>query len=75
MAEPSAAPLSMALFDLIVSLCTTFPSLNPLSIREYEALEVIGLINKMTRKGRLAETPGQPKKARKRVYADQVNWF
>jgi len=62
------------MFDLIITLCGAFPSLNPFTIRDAEADEVIWLINKMIEKGRMVEAPSKPTKQRKRVYADEVNW-
>jgi len=44
-------------------------------IREQDALEVINLINKLIRKGKLSSQPGAKQSTRKRVYADQVDWF
>lgn len=74
MANNPAAPLSMVMFDLIISLCNAFPSLNPFSIRNADATEVIWLINKMIRKGRMVETPNQSGKQRVLKYADEVSW-
>lgn len=51
-----------------------FTSLNPFIIRETDANEVILLINRLTRKGKKGK-PDQPKKIRKKVYADEVSWF
>lgn len=64
----------MAMFDLIISLCNAFPSLNPFSIRDADATEVIWLINKMIRRGRMVEAPDKSNKQRVLKYADEVSW-
>jgi len=59
------------LFQMVLSLTQMFPSLNPLSLRQYEAIEVIQLIHKIMISSQVSEN----KQQRKKVYADQVNWF
>ena len=56
---------------MVLSITQMFPSLNPLSLRQYEAIEVIQLIHKIMKSSQISE----PKHHRKKVYADQVNWF
>jgi len=59
------------LFQMVLSITQMFPSLNPLVLRQYEAIEVIQLIQKIMKSSQISE----PKHQRKKVYADQVNWF
>ena len=74
-ASEQATPLSLEMFEMIINICNVFPSLNPISIRDTDALEVINLINKMIRKGRFhEEQSNQPKTKRVLKYADEVNW-
>ena len=74
-ATEHATPLSLEMFEMIINICNVFPSLNPISIRETDSLEVINLINKMIRKGRFHEEKvNQPKKQRVLKYADEVSW-
>jgi len=58
-----------------MNLCHAFPSLDPLILRKIQADEVIKLINKLSLKGRKKSSNPQTDKVRKKVYADQVNWF
>ena len=59
------------LFQMVLSITQMFPSLNPLVLRQYEATEVIQLIHKIMSSSQVSENRQQ----RKKVYADQVNWF
>lgn len=59
------------LFKMVHSLTQMFPSLNPLSLRQYDAIEVIQLIRKIIQSSHHREQGV----SRKKVYADQVNWF
>ncbi len=61
----------MLLFNIIVQLCVMFPALDPITIRSFEAIEVIRLIQRVMSKKKIQEiTP-----TKKKVYADQVSWF
>jgi hypothetical protein len=74
-ATEHATPLSLEMFEMIINICNVFPSLNPISIRDTDELEVINLINKMICKGKHhEEMVNQPKKQRVLKYADEVNW-
>jgi hypothetical protein len=55
---------------MVMSLCQMFPSLDPLYLRQVDAMEVIVLIRKITR-----SSSGSSQAKRKKVYADQVAWF
>jgi len=74
MADESS-PLSEILFELVINLCKAFPALDPFRLRKKEADEVILLINKLSRQGRKKPSSPERMKQRKKVYADQVNWF
>ena len=75
MTSEEASPLSEILFELVLNLCKAFPALDPFRLRRKEADEVILLINKLSRQGRKKPISTESAKQRKKVYADQVNWF
>lgn len=59
-----------------MSICEMYPhTLDYFILDEKPAEDVIFLICRLQEKGKNVATPPQPKETKKRVYADQVNWY